>query len=61
MEVMCWLVKPKVSPQHGVSSGDVTIIRMSLQAGKPGVAVISALQGTAWTYWKSLLVAGVLR
>lgn len=31
----------------GDSSGDVTVIRMSLGAGKPGDTVISALQGTA--------------
>lgn len=47
MKVTCRLVKLTVSPQHGDSSGDVTVIRMSLGAGKPGDTVISALQGTA--------------
>lgn len=28
--------------------------------GKPGFAVLSALQGAAGMYWKSLLIAGVL-
>lgn len=60
MRVTCRLLKLKVSPQHGISSGDVTIIRKLVRAGKPGVAVLSALQGAAWMYWKSLLIAGVL-
>lgn len=60
MCVTCRLLKLKVSPQHGVSSGDVTIIRMLLWSGKPGVAILSALQGAAWMYWKFLLIAGEL-
>lgn len=44
----CWLVKLKVRSQRSISSGVVTIIRMSLREGKLGVGVISALQGMVW-------------
>lgn len=59
MCVMHGLLKLKVSPHHGVSSGDVTIIRMLLWVGSL-VLQFSALQGAAGMYWKSLLIAGVL-
>ena len=36
MEVTCWLVKLRASPQRGIAGGRAAVTRLSLRPGQPG-------------------------